>query len=117
VVLGQLIEGDALDAGLSGRLMAMVKAGDLPFHAVTSGHLDVPEGKEAALVAGQFASPDALLTVSSIAQAVQDQHVAIDPAWKVSLVYGLPCAIYHQVPAAYHLAARFGADFESAVLA
>lgn len=115
-VLGRLVEGEPLDAELSGKLMAMVKGGELPFHTVTSGELDVPQGEEAPLHAGQFASPDALLTVSSIAAAVQDHGVAIDPAWKVSLVYGLPCAIYHQVPAAYHLAARFRDDFESAVL-
>jgi ADP-ribosylglycohydrolase len=28
----------------------------------------------------------------------------------------MPCAIYHQLPAAYYLAARFANDFESAVL-
>jgi ADP-ribosylglycohydrolase len=28
----------------------------------------------------------------------------------------MPCAIYHQLPAAYYLAARFSDDFESAVL-
>jgi ADP-ribosylglycohydrolase len=31
-------------------------------------------------------------------------------------LYGLPCAVYHQFPAAYYLAARFSNDFESAVL-
>ncbi|HET7662917.1 MAG TPA: ADP-ribosylglycohydrolase family protein [Rhodanobacteraceae bacterium] len=115
-VLGQLIQGEPLDAGLSGKLMAMVKSGELPFHTVTSGDLDMPQGKEAPLQAGQFASPDALLTVSSIASAVQEHGVVVDPAWKVSLVYGLPCAVYHQFPAAYHLAARFQDDFETAVL-
>ena len=34
----------------------------------------------------------------------------------MSIVYGMPCAIYHQLPAAYYLAARFHNDFESAVL-
>ncbi len=28
----------------------------------------------------------------------------------------MPCAIYHQMPAVYYLSARFGDDFESAVL-
>jgi ADP-ribosylglycohydrolase len=28
----------------------------------------------------------------------------------------MPCAIYHQLPAAYYLATRFRDDFESAVL-
>lgn len=115
-VLAQLVQGEALDSQLSGKLMALVKDGRLPFHTVTSGHLDLPTAPEAPLQAGQFASPDALLTVSSIASAVQDYGVVIDPAWKVSLVYGMPCAVYHQFPAAYHLAARFGSEFESAVL-
>lgn len=116
LVLGQLVAGEPLDAALSGKLMQRVQRGELPFHTITSGHLDVPAEPEQALRAGEFASPDALLTVSSIAAAVQEQGVRIEPAWKVSLVYGLPCAVYHQFPASYHLAARFGADFESAVL-
>lgn len=41
---------------------------------------------------------------------------SIREAWKVSLVYGMLCAIYQVLPAAYYLAARFGADFEAAVL-
>jgi ADP-ribosylglycohydrolase len=28
----------------------------------------------------------------------------------------MPCAIYHQLPAAYYLASRFSADFEQGVL-
>ncbi|MFA7403966.1 MAG: ADP-ribosylglycohydrolase family protein, partial [Pelobacteraceae bacterium] len=48
--------------------------------------------------------------------AAADPEIRIEPAWKVSLVYGMPCAIYHQLPAAYYLAARFHDDFESAVL-
>lgn len=95
LVLGQLIQGHALDSTLSGKLMSLFQTGKLSF---------------------PFPSPDALLTVSSIASAVQDHNVRIEPAWKVSLVHGLPCAAYHQLPAAYHLAARFQADFESAVL-
>ena len=66
--------------------------------------------------AGRFASPDALLTPSSVAEAATDPNIRIEPAWKVSIVYGMPCAIYHQLPAAYYLAARFHDDFESAVL-
>jgi ADP-ribosylglycohydrolase len=48
--------------------------------------------------------------------AAHDPGIRIEPAWKAALVYGLPCAIYHQLPAAYYLAARFCDDFESAVL-
>jgi ADP-ribosylglycohydrolase len=51
-----------------------------------------------------------------MAAAATDPDIRVEPAWKVSLVYGMPCAIYHQLPAAYYLAARFRDDFEAAVL-
>jgi hypothetical protein len=66
--------------------------------------------------AGRFASPDALPSPSYMAAAAADPEIRIEPAWKVSMVYGMPCAIYHQLPAAYYLAARFHDDFEQAVL-
>ena len=97
--------------------MEMVKAGELPFHAVTSGKLQPPKaGDPDPSRAGRFSSPDALLTPSYMAEAALDPGIKIEPAWKVSVVYGMPCAIYHQLPAAYYLAARFSEDFESAVL-
>lgn len=116
-VLGQLVQGIPFDAALSGRLMGMVKEGILPFHAVTGDNLGPPVKDTAErLRGGNFASPDALLTPSFIAQAAVDPDVAIEPAWKVSLVYGMPCAVYHILPSAYYLAARFSNDFESGVL-
>ena len=116
-VLGMLVQGHALDAALSGKLMARVKSGDLPFHAVTRDDLQPPRpGDPDPPRAGRFASPDALLTPSYMAQAATDPSIRIEPAWKVSIVYGMPCAIYHQLPAVYYLAARFRDDFESAVL-
>jgi ADP-ribosylglycohydrolase len=51
-----------------------------------------------------------------MAEAATDPDIRIEPAWKVSIVYGMPCAVYHMLPAAYYLAARFHDDFESAVL-
>lgn len=115
--LGMLVEGHALDAELSGKLMARVKRGELPFHTVTRDNLQAPRpGQAEAPTAGRFPSPDALLCQSSIACAASDPNIRIEPAWKVSLLYGLPCAVYHQFPAAYYLAARFPDDFESAVL-
>jgi len=115
--LGMLVEGHALDGNLSGKLMARVKNGELPFHTVTSGKLQAPRpGEPEAAVAGRFPSPDALLGMSSMAIAASDPDIRIEPAWKASLVYGMPCAVYHQFPAAYYLAARFPDDFESAVL-
>ena len=116
-VLGMLVQGHALDETLSGKLMQLVKTGQLPFHAVTTDDLQPPRpGDPDPPRAGRFASPDALLTPSSIAAAAADPAISIEPAWKVSIVYGMPCAIYHQLPAAYYLASRFRHDFESAVL-
>lgn len=106
-VLGMLVQGHALDEELSGKLMQLVGDHELPFHAMT-----IPGSKPSG--AGTFASPDALLTSSSIARAAHED--LIQPAWKVSLVYGMPCAVYHQFPACYYLASRYSNDFESAVL-
>ena len=116
-VLGMLVEGHPLDEEISAKLMLRVKRGELPFHTVTRGKLEAPEpGAAEAPVAGRFPSPDALLGPSCMARAALDPGIRIEPAWKVSLVYGMPCAVYHQFPAAYYLAARFRDDFEAAVL-
>ena len=116
-ILGLLVQGEPFDPTLSGKLMQLSKSGRLPFHVVTTGNLQAPRpGETEAPRAGQFASPDALLTPSYMAAAACDPGIRIEPAWKVSIVYGMPCAIYHQLPAAYYLAARFQNDFESAVL-
>ena len=106
-ILGMLVQGHPLDEELSGKLMQLVGDQQLPFHAMTK-----PGSKPSG--AGTFASPDALLTPSSIARAAHED--LIQPAWKVSLVYGMPCAVYHQFPACYYLAARYSDDFENAVL-
>ena len=116
-VLGLLVQGHALNEHLSGKLMRLVNNGDLPFHHITSENLQPPRpGDHDPPRAGKFASPDALLTPSYMATAAADPDIRIEPAWKVSLVYGMPCAIYHQLPAVYYLAARFHDDFESALL-
>lgn len=115
--LGLLVQGERFDAQISDKLMALVRSGALPFHSVTSeGEEAVPPGPEAPRRAGHFASPDALLGMGSIARAAVDPEVRIEPAWKVSWVYGMPCSVYHQFPAVYYLAARFADDFEAAVL-
>ena len=116
-VLGLLVQGHKLNPQLSGKLMRLVNKGELPFHHITSENLQPPRpGDPDPPRAGMFASPDALLTPSYMATAAADPDIRIEPAWKVSLVYGMPCAIYHQLPAAYYLAARFHDDFESALL-
>ena len=116
-LLGMLVEGHRLDGEISDKLMARVKAGELPFHTITQGKLQAPAANQTETRSdGLFPSPDALLTPSSIARAAHDPALRIEPAAKVALLYGLPCAVYHQFPAAYYLAARFPDDFESAVL-
>lgn len=116
-VLGFLVAGQRLDGAISDKLMARVKDGTLPFHAITRGKLEAPGvGQGESRPASLFPSPDALLTPGSIARAAHDPALRIEPASKVALLYGLPCAVYHQFPAAYYLAARFPDDFESAVL-
>ena len=114
-VLGLLVQGHKLDGSLSGELLRLARGRKLPFH--TMAHTDLqPPQKDRPRKSGHFASPDALLTPSYVAAAAVDPDIRIEPAWKVSIVYGMTCAIYHQLPAAYHLAARFPNDFESAVL-
>jgi ADP-ribosylglycohydrolase len=116
-VLALLVRGERLDSSLSDKLMDLVKSGALPFHTVTSNKMLPPNpGDPDPPRAGRFSSPDALLTPSYMAEAASDSGIKIEPAWKVSIVYGMPCAIYHQLPAAYYLAARFHDDFEGAVL-
>ncbi|HEY3325889.1 MAG TPA: ADP-ribosylglycohydrolase family protein [Novimethylophilus sp.] len=117
VVLSQLVAGEKLAPGISQKLMQLVRSGELPFHSVVKNNFAPPrQGDPDPPRAGRFSSPDALLTPQSIALAAADPDIRIEPAWKVSLVYGMPCAIYHQLPAAYYLASRFAGDFESAVL-
>jgi hypothetical protein len=113
--LGLLVQGHKLNRSLSGKLMRLARAGELPFH--TMAHTDLqPPQEDHPRKSGYFVSPDALLTPSYVAAAAVDPDIRIEPAWKVSIVYGMTCAIYHQLPAAYYLTARFPNDFESAVL-
>ncbi|BCS88163.1 ADP-ribosylglycohydrolase family protein [Pseudodesulfovibrio sediminis] len=116
-VLAMLIQGNSLEPDISEKLMNLVKDGTLPFHAVTREGLKPPQpGDPDPPRAGRFASPDALLSPGNMAMAATDPDIKIEPAWKVSLVYGMSCAIYHMLPAAYYLSSRFKNDFESAVL-
>lgn len=116
-VLGMLIEGHQLDVDLSDKLLSRVKEGTLPFHSITKAKLEAPDkNTKEHKVEGVFPSPDALMTPSGIARAALDPAIQIEPASKVGILYGLPCAIFHQLPAAYYLAARFSNNFEQAVL-
>jgi ADP-ribosylglycohydrolase len=120
-VLALLIQGENLDPKISAKLMQAVDEGKLPFHKVTGDNLTPPPinntVKESDLYGeGMFASPDGLLSPSYMARAVQDKDIKIEPAWKAAVVYGMPCAIYHMLPAVYYLSARFKDDFEAGVL-
>jgi len=56
-VIGLLVQGHSLDADLSGKLMRLVKSGELPFHAVTRDNLEPPRpGDPDPPRAGRFAS-------------------------------------------------------------
>jgi ADP-ribosylglycohydrolase len=111
-----VIQGAPLTEELSGRLMQAIRSGSLPFGGPPPKISKHDAGCCPHVTAGHFSSPDALLTSYAVMKAARDPGVRIEPAWKVSEVYGMPCAIYHQLPAAYYLAARFPTDFESAVL-
>lgn len=112
-VVSLLVAGEKLDGALSTKLMDLVGKGDLPFQdrplPPKPGEIDIN-------LAGIFPIPDPLFIPSCIAGLVHEPGIRIEPAWKASLVFGLPCAIYHQLPAAYYLATRFADNFESAVL-
>lgn len=116
-VLSLLVSGEKLTPAISDKLMQLVQCGELPFHTVTGKNFTAPHpGDPDPPRAGRFSSPDALLTPHYAALAAIDPGIQIEPAWKAAIVYGMPCAIYHQLPAAYYLATRFASDFESAVL-
>lgn len=110
-VVAALVRGEKFDGNISDTLMDLVDDGTLPFVADSS--IAARPGPERSL---GFASPDALLLPSWIAEVAHDPDIRIEPAWKVSQVYGMSCAINFVLPAAYYLAVRFSTDFESAVL-
>ena len=67
-VLGLLVQGHRLDGKLSGKLMGLVKSGDLPFHSVTSENLQPPKpGDPDPPRTSRFAFPEALLNPSYMA--------------------------------------------------
>ena len=110
LVVAALARGEAFDEQLSDKVTDDVKNNGIPFVAKSStAHISGPASFE-------FASPDALFLPSWIAGIVHDHGISIEPPWKVSLVYGMSCAINYVLPAAYYLAARFPQDFEQAVL-
>lgn len=116
IVVAALVRGDTLDGGLGGRLYAMVERRELPFTHVVLAEKQGIFAAEPRAASASLTAPDGLLFPSHVWTAARDPEVRIEPAWKASLVYGLPCSIICQLPAAYYLASRFADDFESAVL-
>ena len=111
-IVAALIRGETFDETISDKLMELVGSGEVPFVAKSSIAASAQGGKPSL----GFPSPDALLLPSWIAETAHDPDLRPEPAWKVSLIYGMSCAINFVLPAAYHLAARFPHDFQLAVL-
>jgi ADP-ribosylglycohydrolase len=117
LVLGLLVTGRRFDENIGETLVQMVEDGVMPFFPRTDSKPQSPAPGDAWLpLAGQFSSPDALFLPRWMAATANDPAIKIEPAWKVSTVYGMPCAIYNLLPTVYYLAARFRQDFESAIL-
>jgi len=114
VIVSALVRGEAFDEALGRDLWKMVSKGVLPFTRVALA--DEPEAGAFRPPSIETPFPDSLIYPFHILRAARDPDIRIEPAWKASLVYGLPCAISCMLPAAYYLAARFADDFESAVL-
>jgi len=116
VIISALVRGDDFDAHLGKHLWKMLTDGELPFTRTVLADERGTLTRALPAPGANLPFPDSLLQPFHIQQAAQDPGIRIEPAWKVSLVYGMPCAIQCQLPAAYYLAARFPDDFESAVL-
>lgn len=114
-ILSRLIQGDALSGEISQLPLKWLAENAMAFEPVTTRR-PAPDHPEMPLRARRHIVRDALHAASDIAASATDPTIRIEPAWKVSHIYGMPCAFYHQLPAAYYLAARFHDDFESAVL-
>lgn len=116
-VVSALVRGEPMDVNISHGLMRLVQRDELPFGHVTGPNLTSPaDGSAACFSVENFPSPDGVLLPSYCAEVANDPGVRIEPASKVAVLYGLPCAIYGPLPAAYYLAARFSGEFENPVL-
>jgi ADP-ribosylglycohydrolase len=116
VIVSALIRGEPFDDKLSAKLYAMVENGELPFTHVVLAEKKGTYAHDPTAASASLPYPDGLIFPSHIWTAAHDTDLVIEPAWKVSLVYGMPCSIVCVLPAAYYLAGRFQDDFEQAVL-
>lgn len=116
IVVAAIARGQALDGDLGAKLYGMVEKRQLPFTHVILAEKTKSFTVTPLPTSANLTAPDGLLFPSHVWRAAHDPGVTIEPAWKASLVYGLPCSIICMLPAAYYLASRFEDDFESAVL-
>ena len=116
VIVSALVRGEAFDEKLGRSLWKLITKGALPFTRVALADEPKIPGQTFRPPGIETPFPDSLIYPFHILRAARDPDILIEPAWKASLVYGLPCAINCMLPAAYYLAARFPDDFESAVL-
>jgi len=114
-ILARLVEGNPLDENISQQPLQWLADDAMAFAPVTT-RKPAPDHPELPLRARRHIVRDALYVASDIAGMAADPDTRIEPAWKVSRLFGMPCAFYHQLPAAYYLAATFNDDFEQAVL-
>jgi len=110
-ILARLIMGDPLDENIPQQPLQWLADDALAFEPVTT-RKPAPDHPELPLRARRHIVRDALHVASDIAGMANDPGTRIEPAWKVSRLFGMPCAL----PAAYYLAATFKDDFEQAVL-
>ncbi|MEO7994314.1 MAG: ADP-ribosylglycohydrolase family protein, partial [bacterium] len=80
-----------------------MQAGDLKLN------FPLPEGE----TTGKFGMP---IQAKWAWLMAHDPGITIEPASRISLVFGLACSQTFLLPAAYYLVSRFPDDFESAVL-
>jgi hypothetical protein len=87
--------------------MKLVKTGELPFHAVTRENLQPPRPVIPIRRAPDDSRPRTRCCPRVHGRRGCGPGRAHRTGLEGLLVYGMPCAIYHQLPAAYYLAARF----------
>ena len=93
VIVSALIRGEPFDHELASKLYGMVEKAELPFTHVELAEKKGTYDHEPTAASASLPYPDGLLFPSHIWSAAKDPEVRIEPAWKVSLVYGMPCSI------------------------
>lgn len=95
-IMGAFV-GETLDARMSQQPLKWLAENAMVFEPVTTRQ-QAPNHPEIPLRARRHIVRDALHAASDIAATTGDPDVRIEPAWKVSHLYGMPCAFYHQLP-------------------